>query len=470
MQRPAFLDRFLTHPAERPALRWPGRTSTYGQLRALGERTAGWLREEGVGPGDRVGIQLDNGPELVAAHLGCMALGAVRVPLNRHYRAAELAPILEDADLRLLITPVPEFAPGVRSAPAPGEGAPTGNWAGPTDVTAVLFTSGTTGRPKGAPQTWRMWESNLDALAERWELGADDVLWLMLPCFHTHGLVLGLHGTWLRGACVQLEEHLRVEPPPAGITHVFGVPTYYRRWLPGMEAEPARYAGVRLWVSGSDGLPAALSDAIHAALGRRVLERYGMTETVMITSNPGRGDRRAGSVGTALRDTDVRVVDGEVQVRGPGVFGGYWPRPDPSAFTADGYFRTGDAGELDADGYLRIVGRKKDLVIVGGVNVAPAEVEAVLAGVTGVAMVGVCGVPDDDLGEVVAAAVVADGSLPEPEVRRALERAALGLSGLKRPRQVVFVEALPRNALGKLQRSRLAAEVFANPGCINRAK
>jgi malonyl-CoA/methylmalonyl-CoA synthetase len=321
-------------------------------------------------------------------------------------------------------------------------------------VTCWLFTSGTTGRAKGVPQTWRMWESNLDALATRWELTPEDRLWLVLPLFHTHGLVLGLHGTLLRGSSAIVGARFDPQPPPPDVTHFFGVPTFYRRWVETMNR--ADFARIRLLVSGSDGLPASLSDEVFEKTGHRILERYGMTETVMIASNPYVGERRAGTVGTPLDGVELRIAEGEVQVRGPSVFSGYTPRPDPGAFTADGFFRTGDAGVLDEKGYLRIIGRKKDLVIVGGVNVSPAEVEEHLRGVPGVAEIGCCGLPDLDLNEVVVAAVVPDGSVAEPDLRAALERAAKDLSGLKRPKRWAFVDALPRNALGKLQRSRIA--------------
>lgn len=461
MPHPSFLARWLAVDPASPALffdRW----YTHGELRALGERTAGWLRERGVGPGDRVAIQLENGRDLVAAHLGCMALGAVRVPLNAHYRAAEVGPIVEDAAPRLVLAREPaHFGEGVSVATTVGEAAPVADWpTPPEDVTCWLFTSGTTGRAKGVPQTYRMWETNLDALATAWALAPDDRLWLGLPLFHTHGLVVGLHGVLLRGASAVVSARFDPVLPPEGTTHFYGVPTYYRRWLDTMAAHPDAFRRLRLLVSGSDGLPAELSDAVHAATGHRVLERYGMTETVMIASNPFAGERRAGTVGTALPGVDLRIEDGEIQVRGPSVFGGYRPRPDPGAFTADGWFRTGDAGEFDEAGYLRIVGRKKDLVIVGGVNVSPAEVEAHLARVPGVAEIGCCGLPDRDLNEIVAAAVVPDGSVSEPELRAALDRAAHELSGLKRPKRWAFVDALPRNALGKLQRGRIPGEVF----------
>jgi malonyl-CoA/methylmalonyl-CoA synthetase len=460
MSRPPFLSRWLAVNPATPALlldRW----YTYGDLVALGERTAGWLAARGVAPGDRVCIQLDNGLPLIAAHLGCMALGAVRVPLNAHYRAAELAPILEDARPSLVIAQDPAGFAGHRVETGVGEGPPIADWPGPPgDVTCWLFTSGTTGRAKGVPQTYAMWESNLDALAERWRLSADDCLWLALPLFHTHGLVVGLHGVLLRGARAIVGARFEPLPPPEGVTHVYGVPTWYRRWLDTMSTNPEPFRRLRLMVSGSDGLPAELSDAVYARTGHRVLERYGMTETVMIASNPFDGERRAGTVGTPLPGVDVRIVDGEVQVRGRSVFPGYQPRPDPGAFTEDGWFRTGDAGEWDDAGYLRIVGRKKDLVIVGGVNVSPAEVELHLYRVPGVAELGCCGLPDLDLNEVVACAVVPDGSVPEAELRARLDAAAHELSGLKRPRRWAFVDALPRNALGKLQRGRMPREIF----------
>ncbi|MES2641642.1 MAG: AMP-binding protein [Myxococcota bacterium] len=461
MAHPSFLARWLAVNPASPGLVLDGHPYTHGELRALGERVAGWLCTQGVGPGDKVCVQLENGRDLVAAHLGCMALGAVRVPLNAHYRAAEVGPIVEDAAPKLVIARDPSIYSGVPVVTSVEEGAPLGTWpVPPGDVTCVLFTSGTTGRAKGTPQTFAMWEHNLDALAARWALSPDDQLWLCLPLFHTHGLVLGLHGTLLRGASAVVTARFDPVLPPAGTTHFYGVPTYYRRWLDTMHAHPDAFAALKLLVSGSDGLPAELSDAVFAATGHRVLERYGMTETVIIASNPFHGERRAGTVGTPLDGVELRIVEGEVQLRGPSVFAGYQPRPDPGAFTADGFFRTGDAGVLDEKGYLRIIGRKKDLVIVGGVNVSPAEVEVHLGKVPGVAEVGCCGLPDLDLNEIVACAVVPDGTVPEDTLRAALELAAKDLSGLKRPRRWAFVPALPRNAMGKLQRARMVGEIF----------
>ncbi len=436
-------------------------------------RVGGWLRAQGVAPGDRVAIQLENSLDLVDAHLGCIAAGAIRVPLNSHYRSAELAPILEDAAPTLMIArdaslyPDPARVHTTIAAgtalrdPSPALDVCFGRRLPTDDLpdAAWLFTSGTTGRAKGAPQTWDMWVHNLRALERRWDLAPDDCLWLHLPLFHTHGLVIGLHGALLRGSSVRLEERFVPDAPPPDVTHVYGVPTFWRRWLPTMRRED--WSRVKLLVSGSDGLPAELSDSIFDATGHRLLERYGMTETVMIASNPFHGERRAGTVGTPVDGNEVRIEGGEVQVRGPSVFRGYHPRLDARAFTEDGYFPTGDAGAWDEAGYLRIVGRKKDLVIVGGVNVSPAEVESVLASTPGVAELACCGVPDRDLNEVVACAVVPDGSCDTPELLRRLDIAARDLSGLKRPRRWTVVDALPRNAMGKIQRARVRMELFA---------
>ncbi len=484
-----FLSRFLDHDPARPALATshdatataPSRWLTYGDLRARGESAAAWLASEGVRPGDIVAIHLENSLDLVDAHLGCMALGAVRLPLNPHYREAELTPILEDAAPCLVITAAPERFPGFRSFSGPHpaaqdrDGAPLHEAPDqPTslpadrlwpdrDLTALLFTSGTTGRPKGVPQTFSMWGANLDALATLWQLSGDDCLWLALPLFHTHGLVLGLHGTLLRGSRAILRPRFEPVLLPGEVTHVYGVPTWYRRWLPVMQADPEPFRRLTLMVSGSDGLDRATSDAVYAATGHRILERYGMTETVMICSNPGRGERRAGTVGPPVPGVSVRLVDGEVQVSGPSVYSGYWGQPlrvaesprSGSGAEAPAWFSTGDAGEWDDAGYLRIVGRKKELIIVGGVNVSPAEVEAIYAGLPGVREVGAVGLPDDDLNEGVGLAVVVDGDVAEA-LAAVRERGQM-LSGLKRPRRVIVLDALPRNALGKLQRGALKA-------------
>jgi malonyl-CoA/methylmalonyl-CoA synthetase len=463
-----FLERFLSHAPERPALRdTEGRWLSYGELRERGERVAAGLHTRGVRAGDIVAIHLENGMDLVDAHLGCMALGAVRLPLNAHYREVELAPIVSDAAPALVCTTSPERFPGLRCGPVHTDApeVPPNLWPA-HDLTALLYTSGTTGRPKGVPQTFSMWEANLDALTAVWRLGDADCLWLALPLFHTHGLVVGLHGTLLRGSRAILAERFEPMLPEGEITHLYGVPTWYRRWLPVMQAHPESFNALRLMVSGSDGLDAATSDAVYAATGHRILERYGMTETVMICSNPGTGERRAGTVGQPLPSVEVRLVEGEIQVRGPSVFSGYRGAAPGHGFTHDGWFQTGDSGAWEpapiADTaaperppYLRIIGRTKELIIVGGVNVSPAEVESVYADIPGIREVGVCGVPDADLGEVVGLAVATDGAVTEAAVRAAIVERGCLLSGLKRPRAVIFVASLPRNALGKLQRAAL---------------
>jgi len=463
-----FLKRFLSHATERPALRdTDGRWLSYGELRRRGERVAAGLHSQGIKAGDTVAIHLENGMDLVDAHLGCMALGAVRLPLNAHYREAELAPIVTDAAPALVYTASPERFPGLRCGTVHSEASvpPPTLWPA-NELTALLYTSGTTGRPKGVPQTFSMWESNLDALAAVWELSDADCVWLALPLFHTHGLVIGLHGTLLRGSRAILAERFEPTVPDADVTHLYGVPTWYRRWLPIMQANPTPFNALRLMVSGSDGLDSATSDAVYAATGHRILERYGMTETVMICSNPGSGERRAGTVGQPLPGVEVRIVEGDIQVRGPSVFSGYRGAASGQGFTEDGWFQTGDSGIWEPAGsshtatpdrppYLKIIGRTKELIIVGGVNVSPAEVESIYVDIPGIREVGVCGIPEPDLGEVVGLAVATDGDVTEAAVRAAIVERGCLLSGLKRPRHVIFVASLPRNALGKLQRAAL---------------
>ena len=293
---------------------------------------------------------------------------------------------------------------------------------------------------------------------------AADRLVLALPLFHVHGLGVGLHGSLLAGGSVVLRRRFDADDVLASArehdaTLFFGVPTMYSRLAAADDV--AGLERLRLCVSGSAPLPGELFDRLVAAAGVRVLERYGMTETLMNVSNPYDGERRAGTVGIPLPGVDVRLdgdadhaEQGDILVRGPNVFPGYWRRPDATteAFAADGWFRTGDVGAFDPDGYLRIVGRSKELIISGGFNVYPREVEDVLLGHPGVVEVAVVGVPSDEWGEVVTAVVVADGPVAEAAL---LEHAAAQLAPYKRPRRVRFVDALPRNALGKVLRHEL---------------
>jgi malonyl-CoA/methylmalonyl-CoA synthetase len=314
--------------------------------------------------------------------------------------------------------------------------------------------------------------SNSAAVTRSWEWKADDHLLLTLPLFHTHGLAVGLHGTLLVGSTITL--HRRFDPravldalASGAHTLFFGVPTMYHRLLAEARARAERPRGVRLYVSGSAPLPARTHEEFAHAFGTSILERYGMTETVMNTGNPYGGPRKPGSVGLPFPGVDVRIVDprtlepmpadadGEIQVRGANVFSGYWRGPDATrdAFTADGWFRTGDLAHRGADGYVFITGRATELVITGGFNVYPREVEEVLQSVPGVLEAAVVGLPDEDLGERVVAAVVRGSEdLTEDALQRAV---AERLAGFKKPRRVVFVDALPKNAMGKVQKAVL---------------
>jgi malonyl-CoA/methylmalonyl-CoA synthetase len=325
----------------------------------------------------------------------------------------------------------------------------------PGAAALIGFTSGTTGSPKGAVHTHRSLLAGAASLVEAWQWSPTDRLVHALPLFHMHGLGVALHGTLLAGASLVLLGRFdadAVVDAAAGsqASMFFGVPTMYARLARSPRASSLR--AMRLLVSGSAPLPPDLFHAVEQVTGHAPLERYGMTETVMLTSNPLLGERRAGTVGLPLPGVDVRLSsDADVEVRGPNVFAGYWQRDDATraAFTDDGWFRTGDVGELDDAGYLRLVGRRSDLIITGGFNVYPREVEDVLRAVRGVADVAVVGVPDTEWGEVVTAVVVGDAGQDD------LDAATLELSPYKRPRRWRRVEALPRNSMGKVLRDQL---------------
>jgi malonyl-CoA/methylmalonyl-CoA synthetase len=327
----------------------------------------------------------------------------------------------------------------------------------PDDPAHLGYTSGTTGVPKGALLTAGNLLANSEALERAWRWTAEDRLVLALPLFHAHGLCNGLHGTLLAGASAVLLPGFTVDgvldaAADHDATLFFGVPTMYHRLA--ASARAPELGRLRLCVSGSAALPAEVHRALRSTAGVAVLERYGMTETNMLVSNPYDGERRAGTVGFPLPGVEVRLAgdSNEIEVRGPNVFSGYWQRPDATAesFTSDGWFRTGDLGSWDDDGYLTILGRVKELIITGGYNVYPREVEDVLAGHPGVVEVAVVGEPSDEWGETVVAHVVGDG-----DTAALLAHAEVLLSAYKRPRKVVWADALPRNPLGKVQKHLL---------------
>jgi malonyl-CoA/methylmalonyl-CoA synthetase len=430
---------------------------------------AGRLAGAGLVPGDRVLFSTAPSIDLVVAHVAAYRAGLVVVPANTASSEREVAHVVRDADVRAAVVDDADRARWVREAGGddlvvvgpevdlPDGPAPALDAVGPDDPAHLGYTSGTTGAPKGAALTHGNMLANSEALERAWRWTADDRLVLALPLFHAHGLGNGLHGTLLAGASAVLLPGFTVDGVLDAATEhdatlFFGVPTMYHRLAASGRA--AELGHLRLCVSGSAALPAELHRSLQRDAGVTVLERYGMTETNMLVSNPYDGERRAGTVGFPLPGVEVRLADGsgEIEVRGPNVFGGYWRRPEATAdsFTDDGWFRTGDVGSWDDDGYLTILGRAKELIITGGYNVYPREVEDVLAEHPGVAEVAVVGEPSEEWGETVVAHVVGNG-----DTAALLVHAAAHLSAYKLPRRVEWVDALPRNPLGKVQKHLL---------------
>jgi malonyl-CoA/methylmalonyl-CoA synthetase len=457
---------------------------------AMIARAAHALRAAGVQPGDRVAVQVAKSPAALAVYGAAVAVGAVFLPLNTAYTPAEVDYFLGNATPRLflcdperaaVLAPVAarngaavltlgadgggSFAAAMAGQPTDLVPAPRG----PGDLAAILYTSGTTGRSKGAMLTHRNLLSNAQVLADLWRFTDRDVLLHALPIFHTHGLFVASNTSLLTGGQMiflpgfDLDQVLAALPRA---TAMMGVPTFYTRLLDDARFTRDLCAGMRLFVSGSAPLLAETHRAFQARTGHRILERYGMTETNMNTSNPYGGDRRAGTVGFPLPGVELRIMGegrevapgeaGVIEVRGPNVFAGYWQMPEKTAeeLRPDGWFSTGDVGRVDAEGYVQIVGRAKDLVISGGFNVYPVEVEAELDAQPGVLESAVIGVPHPDFGEAVFAVLVAQKGA-------ALDAGAV-LAGLrdrlarfKQPKAAVVVPALPRNTMGKVQKAEL---------------
>jgi malonyl-CoA/methylmalonyl-CoA synthetase len=468
----------------------------YGEAFELSARLANVLVQHGVRPGDRVAAQVDKPWQVIALYLATLRAGAVYLPLNAGYTPPEIAYFLSDAEARLFVCQ-PETLEsssavardaGVRSVLTlgnAGEGSlleaaltmPDGFAdvaRAADDLAAILYTSGTTGRSKGAMLTQRNLLSNTKTLAELWQFTADDVLIHALPIFHTHGLFVATNTAMLTGGTMLWRPRFDAGEAielMARATALMGVPTFYTRLVahPGLTREATRH--MRLFVSGSAPLLAETHEAFFAKTGHKILERYGMTETNMNTSNPYDGERRPGTVGMPLPGIELRVVDpktgavlgpdaiGVLEVRGPNVFRGYWRMPEKTAaeFREDGFFVTGDVGMIDADGYVTIVGREKDLIISGGYNVYPKEVETEIDALPGVAESAVIGVPHADFGEGVTAVVVPKpgADLDERTVIAPLEGQ---LARYKLPKRVLFTAELPRNTMGKVQKNVLREE------------
>lgn len=496
--------------ADKPALEFIGdgetTTVTYGELEQAVRQAMAFLSAKGVEPGDRVALQLPKCLPFIYLHLATMRLGAISLPLNPGYPAHELSYFLGDAEAKILFADArarESLKPMLNELPAPvdvvypdtrardgfmaavsGADVDAAAVSAPQDTNAtclMIYTSGTTGRPKGAELTHGNLTANLDALHEAWGWREDDVLLHILPLFHVHGLLVALHGALNAGATTVLlpkfdaAQTLQVLQDRR-CTVLMGVPAIHRRLVnvPGAGEHDLRH--VRLITSGSDRLPDDLFRQFQMTFGHTLLERYGMSETGMLLSNPLVGERRVGSVGLPLPGVAVRIVDpesetplpdnqiGAVQVRGANIFKGYWRQPEKTAaaFTPDGWFRTGDLGLRETDGYFTLKGRSSDLIISGGYNVYPPEVELVLADHPAVQAVAVIGCADEEWGEVVTAIVVPrpDCNLTAADV---IDHCRACLVNYKVPRRVVFVDELPRNALGKVQKAQLRQQCCQSP-------
>ncbi len=443
-------------------------THTYADAARRSAQLALALAVGGAAPGERVAMQVTKSAESIMVYLACVRAGYVLLPMNTGYTADEVAYLVGDARPVVVLddTLLTELAAQADTLPTTF----ADHVAAPDELAAILYTSGTTGRPKGAMLSQRNLASNSATLAELWGFRTGDVLLHALPIFHTHGLFVATNCSIANGSPMVFLEKFDADEVVRALprcTVMMGVPTFYTRLLAHQGFGPEVCTSMRLFISGSAPLLATVHDEFRVRTGHAILERYGMTETSMLTSNPLDGERRPGTVGFPLPDVDVRTVDdggqglstgevGGIEVRGPNVFGGYWGRPELTAteFTADGWFRTGDVGMFDADGYLHIVGRSKDLIISGGLNVYPKEIEDVIDGLDGVLESAVVGVPDADFGEAVVAIVVAaPGAEPDPAALRAAARERL--AGFKVPKRVHVVDALPRNAMGKVEKAVL---------------
>ena len=440
------------------ALEWQGREYTFGEIDARSNRLANVPLDRGLAAGDRLCIYLCNSLDLIDLYLACVKTGIIFVPINILYREREIAHIITDADPKAVVTVaadfpqvnVPVWKPEDLSADAPTTRPVT---AQDGDAPAALvYTSGTTGVSKGAILTHNNFAANTINLLTCWQISGADRFLLALPLFHVHALGNGLH-CWLASGCrMRLLERFEYQKAPQEFsdfkpTLFFGVPTVYVRLLD----LPLDTSHMRLFVSGSAPLAAQVLEDFRVRFGHTILERYGMTETLMNISNPYIGERRAGTVGFPLPGISVRIVDGELQIKGPNIFAGYWRRPEATeAAFVDGWFKTGDIGSCSPDGYYTLQGRRSDLIISGGFNIYPREIEELLLEQPGVAEAAVVGIPDRVRGEVPVAYIVGEC---EAVALEAVCRAKL--ASFKVPRAFVPVDSLPRTALGKVQKHLL---------------
>jgi malonyl-CoA/methylmalonyl-CoA synthetase len=488
-----FAESFSQH-AQRVSLEEPDGTRwTYQDVEQRSARLASTLQRLGLEPGDHVLVQTEKSPYALILYIACVRAGVTYIPINSGYTDAELGYFIADAQPKLavcrpesatLFARFEELQHGDRVCTLGAAGTGTlfagvdaEAYAPPIsrtadDVAIILYTSGTTGRPKGAMLTHGNLVSNGRALVELWRFSANDTLIHALPIFHGHGLFVAAHCALLSGARMIFLPRFEVASVVASMpraTVFMGVPTHYTRLLAYANFDAVSTKNMRLFISGSAALPADTARAFEVRIGQRVLERYGMTETGILTSNPYDGQRLVGSVGMPLPGVTLRVVNasgaasppgqpGEIEVKGGNLFRGYWRNPEKTKaeFSPDGYFKTGDIGLVDENGYLHIVGRSKDLIITGGLNVYPKEIETLLDDMESIEESAVIGVPHPDFGEAVVAVVKASAPGFDAEQLRLMLRQSL--AGFKVPKAIIEMPELPRNALGKVQKHLLRAE------------
>jgi malonyl-CoA/methylmalonyl-CoA synthetase len=468
----------------------------YDQLDAMTARLGNRLLRAGAAPTDRVMVQVQKSPENLLLYLACLRAGLIYLPLNTAYKADELRYFNDNAEPTVIVcdpasvswfSSLSGLRPLTMDADVAGsltnaldeESAEFKTHPCATDDTAVIiYTSGTTGKPKGAMITHGNIESNATTLSRCWGWRQDDVMLHALPIYHVHGLFVGAHLPIMNGSAItfldRFEPNRIISALPESTVYM-GVPTNYTRLLASPDLNVGTCRNMRLFTSGSAPLLSTTFNEFQERTGHTIVERYGMSETGMNTSNPLDGARRAGTVGLALPEVACRVVDdagaqvdsettGHLQVRGPNVFSGYWRMPGKTAeeFTPDGYFRTGDLASIDADGYVSIVGRNKDLIISGGLNVYPKEIETVVDSIEGITESAVIGVPDPDFGEAVTGIVVRNPghSITEQEIIDVLRSR---IANFKVAKRIHFVDELPRNAMGKVQKN-LLRERFGRQG------
>ena len=494
MPNPLYDRLFAVHRnRQAPFLHLPDGTSlSFADFLAQSQQFAHALTNSGLKPGDAMAVQIEKSAQALMLYAAAVQAGVVFLPLNTAYTAAEMTYFLADSGARLLVCD-PATAPalakvatdtGCRLATMDAAGAgsladlaakmPAQFLTTPRrhdDVAALLYTSGTTGRSKGAMLTQGNLLSNAETLVDVWHFSASDCLLHALPVFHTHGLFVATNVILAAGGSMILLPRFDQDAMIAALpraTTMMGVPTFYTRLLADPRLGRDLVGHMRLFISGSAPLLAETHRAFEARTGHRILERYGMTETNMNTSNPYHGARRAGTVGLPLPGVEIIITDpdtgaplpqgdiGQIEVRGPNVFKGYWQMPEKTAaeLRPNGFFITGDMGRIDQDGYISIVGRGKDLIISGGFNIYPIEVEEVLDAQPDVLESAVIGVPHPDLGEAAVAIVV-----PQPgqtvDIAALMGATATALARFKQPRQVVVVDSLPRNTMGKVQKNLL---------------